>query len=98
MVNDAEKYKDEDRKQQERVTARNALENYLFSVKQAAEGAGDKISAADKEKVTKQCEDVLKWLDMNNSAEKEEFEFKMKETQDVCSPIMSKLHSGGQKE
>lgn len=35
MLAEAEKYKDEDDKQREKVTARNQLEGYIFSAKQA---------------------------------------------------------------
>ncbi|XP_052077163.1 heat shock protein 70 B2-like [Mytilus californianus] len=96
MVSEAEKYKDEDEKQKQRVSARNQLENYIFSVKQAANDSGDKLTTQEKETVTTACEDSLKWLDQNSLAEKEEYEDKMKELQRVCSPVMTKLHGGAQ--
>jgi len=34
---DAEKYKEEDDRQKERIAARNQLESYVFNVKQAVE-------------------------------------------------------------
>lgn len=95
MVNDAEKYKAEDDVQRQRVTARNQLENYIFSVKQAVNDAGDKISDSDKQTVNSKCEEAIRWLDDNSLAEKDEFEHKQKELQQVCSPIMSKLHGSG---
>ena len=96
MVNDAEKYRDEDEKQRERVDARNKLESYVFSVRQALNDAGDKLSSGDREAVNKVCEETLSWLDSNSLAEKEEFEDKLKEVQKLCSPIMAKLHGHGQ--
>jgi L1 cell adhesion molecule like protein len=95
MVNDAEKYKAEDDKQRERVTARNQLESYIFGVKQAVEEApADKLTAAEKQTVTDKCGVILKWLDNNLLAEKDEYEFKLKEIQKDCQPIMMKLHGG----
>ncbi|XP_050311684.1 heat shock protein 68-like [Anthonomus grandis grandis] len=94
MLSDAEKYKDEDEKQRQKVTARNQLEAYIFQVKQAAQEAGDKLSSEDKSAVERECAECLKWLDSNTLAEKEEFEEKQKELQRTCSPIMSKLHGG----
>ncbi|XP_033752147.1 heat shock protein 68-like [Pecten maximus] len=94
MVADAEKYKDEDEKQRKRVSARNELENYIFSVKQAMENVGDKLSSEEKSAVSQGCDDNLKWLDSNTMADVEEYEFKLKEFQKLCSPIMSKLHGG----
>ncbi|XP_059141202.1 heat shock protein 70 B2-like [Physella acuta] len=44
MVADAERYKAEDEKQRERVEAKNRFENYIFSVKQAVETVGEKLS------------------------------------------------------
>ncbi|OWF50110.1 heat shock protein 68-like [Mizuhopecten yessoensis] len=94
MVSDAEKYKDEDEKQRKRVSARNQLENYIFSVKQAIENSGDKLSSEDKSTVCQECEDNLKWLDSNTTADVEEYEYKLQEFQKLCSPIMTKLHGG----
>ena len=96
MVNDAEKYKEEDEKQREKVAARNKLENYIFSVKQAANDSGDKLESTDRETVNSICDESLKWLDNNSLADKEEFEHKLEEVQKKCSPIMVKLHGGQQ--
>jgi L1 cell adhesion molecule like protein len=38
---------------------------------------------------------VLKWLDSNQSAEKEEFEALQKEMESLCNPIMTKLYQAG---
>jgi len=96
MVNDAEKYREEDEKQRKRVEARNKLENYVFSVKQAASEAGDKLTPDDKDKVTYACEECVRWLDNNTLAEVEEFGHKLEEMQKLCSPVMMKLHGGPQ--
>ncbi|XP_023937772.1 heat shock protein 68-like [Bicyclus anynana] len=92
MLAEAERYKQEDDKQRERVTARNHLETYIFGVKQAVDDAGDKLSEQDKQQARSECDDALKWLDSNSLAEKEEYEHKLKELQRVCSPLMSKMH------
>jgi heat shock protein 1/8 len=95
MLADAERYKEEDDKQRERVGSKNALESYVFNVKQAVEEAGNKLSSDDKKKAIKECEACIKWLDRNQTAEKEEFEYKMKDLSKICGPIMTKLHRGG---
>lgn len=95
MLSDAEKYRDEDEKQQKRIHARNQLEAYIFGCKQAVdEATGDKLTEADKKIVRDKCAADLAWLDSNTLAEKDEFEDKLKEAQRICSPIMSKLHGG----
>lgn len=95
MLADAEKYRQEDEKQRERVTARNNLESYVYNVKQSVEMVGpEKLDAADKQKVLSKCEEVISWIDRNTLAEKEEYDDKMKDMQQVCTPIMTKLHQG----
>ncbi|XP_060553520.1 heat shock protein 70 B2-like [Ruditapes philippinarum] len=95
MVNEAEKYREEDEKQRQRVDARNKLEAYVFSVKQSvSEVSDDKLSSDEKETVKNTCEECVKWLDNNTTAEKEEFEYKLEEIQKKISPIMVKLHGG----
>jgi L1 cell adhesion molecule like protein len=95
MVNEAEKYKEENDKQRQRIGARNQLESYVFSVKQTTEENGDKLQSEDKETISRVCSETLTWLDNNALAETDEYEFKLKEVQKVCSPIMAKLHQNG---
>lgn len=95
MVNEAEKYKEEDDKQRQRIAARNQLESYVYTVKQAAEETGDKLQSDDKETISRVCSETVSWLDKNALAEVDEYEFKLKEVQKVCSPIMAKLHQNG---
>ncbi|CAH4036651.1 heat shock protein 68-like [Pieris brassicae] len=95
MLAEAERYKEEDEKQRQRVAARNQLESYVFSVRQALDDAGAKLPDQDKDSARSQCDEAIKWLDNNTLAEKEEYEHKLKELQRVCSPIMSKLHGAG---
>ncbi|KAI4467289.1 heat shock protein 70kda [Holotrichia oblita] len=95
MVEEAEMYKEEDEKQQQKIAARNQLESYIFNIKQAVDEARDKLSEADKKTVQEECEQCLRWLDNNTLADKEEYEDKQKHLTSVCSPIMTKLYSGG---
>ena len=94
MVADAEKYKKEDEMQRERIAARNSLESYVYSVKQTAEDPNvvNKLNADDLEIVKNKTQEVMAWLDRNSMADKEEYEEKQKDLQQVCSPIMAKLH------
>ena len=94
MVADAEKYKKEDEMQRERIAARNSLESYVYSVKQTAEDPNvvNKLNADDLETVKNKTQEVMAWLDRNSMADKEEYEEKQKDLQQVCSPIMAKLH------
>jgi len=97
MVNEAEKYKDEDDKQRERITAKNGLESYAFNMKQSFEDdkIKEKVSEDEKKTVIDKCNEVISWLDSNQSAEKEEFEDKQKELEGVCAPLVKKLYGDG---
>lgn len=92
MVNEAEKYAEEDERHRQRIAARNQLESYLFGVKQTADEAGSKLSQSDKDQVLEKCNETIKWLDANTTAEKEEFEYKLEELKKICSPVMTKMH------
>ncbi|KAA0198416.1 Heat shock protein 70A [Hyalella azteca] len=96
MVQDAEKFKDEDDKQKEKISAKNSLESYCFNMKSTLEDdkVKDKISENDRKKALDACGDALKWLDANHLAEKEEFEHKQKEVEKVCTPVISQLYGG----
>ncbi|XP_066992355.2 heat shock 70 kDa protein cognate 2 [Anabrus simplex] len=97
MLAEAEKYREEDEKQKEKVSARNQLEAYTFGVKQAVEdAAAGKLTEEDKKLVQEKCAATLSWLDSNTLAEKEEYEDKLKALQKGCGPIMMKLHGGAQ--
>lgn len=96
MVRDAEKFKDEDDKQRDRLQAKNALESYAFNMKSTIEDEKlkDKISQEDRDKVMEKCNEIIKWIDGNQLADKEEFEHKQKDLEKVCMPIVTKLYQG----
>jgi len=96
MVRDAEKYKEEDDKQRDRLQAKNALESYAFNMKSTIEDEKlkDKITQEDRDKVMEKCNEAIKWIDGNQLAEKEEFEHKQKELEKICMPIVTKLYQG----
>ena len=96
MVSDAEKFKKDDEAQREKISAKNSLESYCFNMKQTIEDEklSSKLSADDKKKIEDACNEAVKWLDSNQSAEKEEYEHKLKEVEKICSPIITKMYQG----
>lgn len=97
LVAEAEKYKAEDEANRSRIEAKNSLENYIFQTKNSIndEKLAAKISEDDKKKVLDAVSDATKWLDANLGAQKEEFEKKQKELEDIFTPIMAALNGGG---
>lgn len=100
LINEAEKYKAEDDANRARVEAKNALENYIFQVKTFVndEKIADKISSEDKTTITDACAETSQWLDANVSQEKEAFEDRQKQLENIAMPIMQKMSeaSGGE--
>jgi len=98
MVSEAEKYKDEDDKQKERVAAKNRLESYIFNLKSSLDTAEikAKLSADELSGATAALDEALKWLDSNQLGEKEEFEDKQAELEKMAKPLMSKIYGQGQ--
>jgi len=98
MVNDAEKFKDEDDKQKERISAKNGLESYIFNLKSSLDNdqVKEKLTPEELSAATTALDEALKWLDANQLGEKEEFEDKQKELETMSKPLMSKIYGQGQ--
>ena len=96
LVAEAEKYKAEDEANRSRIEAKNSLENYIFQTKNSMndEKLETKISEDEKQKVLDAISDATKWIDANLDAEKEAFEKKQKELEEVFLPIIVKLNGG----
>jgi L1 cell adhesion molecule like protein len=95
MMREAEQFKAQDDENRDRVASRNQLEAYAFQVKQALAEYGDRLSQDDKNRASTACDDTLRWIEGNTLADKQEFEHKLKELQQLCSAIMAKLHQSG---
>ncbi|EGP92295.1 immunoglobulin heavy chain-binding protein, KAR2 [Zymoseptoria tritici IPO323] len=101
MVEEAEKYADEDKATRARIESRNSLENYAFSLKNQAndeDGLGGKIDEDDKETLLEAVKEAVDWLEENSqTATAEDFDEQRQKLSDVAYPITSKLYpeSGG---
>ncbi|KAG6597739.1 Luminal-binding protein [Phytophthora cinnamomi] len=96
MVQEAAEFADEDKKVKDRIDGRNALEGYLYSLKNnVEEKLEDKIDEDDKDTVLTAVQDAMDWLEDNQEADKEDFEAKQKEVEKLVNPIMSKVYQGG---
>jgi len=94
MLAEAEKYKEEDAAEAERIQAKNGLESYAYSLRNTLtdEKVGDKLDADDKAKLQKAIDETVEWLDNNTTATKDEFESQQKELEGVANPIMMKFY------
>lgn len=94
MVNDAEKYADDDKKQEDIIKAKNELESYVYSLKNTVndEKTSDKISEKDKQTVEDEIKKTQDWIDDNMSADIDEFKTQKENLEKICMPIMMKLY------
>ena len=96
MVNDAEKYREEDGVEKQRIEAKNELEGLLYSSRNMLrdEKYKDKFTDDDRKTVEEQVSTVQTWLTTNVSASKEEYAEKTKEFETFINPIMQKIKAG----
>ncbi|KAM0844092.1 hypothetical protein ACQ4PT_057294 [Festuca glaucescens] len=98
MVQEAEEFAEQDLKVKERVDARNKLETYVYNIKNTVDGKmADAMESEEKEKVEEAVRESNDWLDGNPEAEKEDYDEKLRELEDVCNPVISAVYqrSGG---
>merc|ERR1711934_625093 len=90
MINDAEKFADEDAKLKGKVEARNELESYAYSLKNQLsdkEKLGGKLSDEETAKIEEVINEKIAWLEENADADADEME-------DIVQPIIAKLYQG----
>ena len=95
MVNEGEKFAEEDRLHKETIESKNKLDALVYQTKSTIEN--DSIKGKIEESDLKLVEDVLTetelWLDSEHS--KDEYENKMTEVNSKINPIMMKVYSEG---
>ncbi|KAL1970009.1 hypothetical protein VTN77DRAFT_6414 [Rasamsonia byssochlamydoides] len=96
MVAEAEQFAEEDRAARAKIEARNALENYAFSLKNQVNdenGLGGKLDDDDKETILEAVKEATDWLEENAAtASTEDFEEQREKLSSVAYPITSKLY------
>jgi len=95
MVNEAEKFADEDKKVKEKVEAKNEFESYAYSLKNQIgdkDKLGSKLSEEDKKTLETATEEAISWLDSHADASTEELKEQKKKLEDVATPIVSKIY------
>lgn len=96
MIQDAEKFADDDKKLKERVEAKNELESYAYSLKAQLsdkEKLGGKLSEEEKNKIEEAAQDAIKWIESNAQADASDMKAKKKELEGIVTPIITKLYN-----
>ena len=98
MVAEAEQFAEEDKLVKAKIEARNALENYAFSLKNQVHdenGLGGHIDEDDKQTILDAVKETTDWLEENGAtASTEDFEEQKEQLSGVAYPITSKLYGG----
>ena len=95
MVKEAEEMAEEDKKFREKIDARNKLETYIYNMRSTIndkDKLADKIDSDDKERIETALKEALEWLDDNQNAEKDDYEEKLKEVEEVCDPVIKQVY------
>merc|ERR1719492_320570 len=95
MLKAAEEFAEEDRMMREKVEAKNGLESFAFGLKSQLEDEeklAGKLSEEDHETVEEAVNDVLDWLQSNDDAEKEDFDEKKAELEEIVNPILQEFY------
>uniref|UniRef100_A0A6C0CMM8 Chaperone n=1 Tax=viral metagenome TaxID=1070528 RepID=A0A6C0CMM8_9ZZZZ len=93
MVDDAEKFREEDNKKAEQIEARNSLEQFCYNVKSSLTDGKVQFTDEDRSAVEEKVKETLEWLDNNSLAEKEEFEDRQKQLEKFYHPIIQKAYA-----
>jgi len=95
MVREAEQYAEEDKVAKEKIDAKNGLESYCYSMKNTIgeDKFKEAVSEEDRTTIEGKIDEVMKWLDTAEHAEKEEFDSMQKDLEGVCNPIIQKMYA-----
>lgn len=94
LVREAETFKNEDDIIRKKIDAKNALENYIYSIKNTLKDTklADKFTADEKKHVQKILDETNAWFESNAHAETEEYAAKQKALEDIFNPIMTRVY------
>lgn len=93
MVEEAEKFKEDDEKVRQVVDARNKFEGMIANTKQVIDKLQDE---ADKQTLEDACSKSQNWLDNNSTATLDEIEGELKDFESTTQSIISKMYAGGE--
>merc|ERR1712073_23050 len=95
MLKAAEEFAEEDKMMREKIEAKNGLESFAFGLKSQLEDEdklAGKLSEEDADTVEEAVNDVLDWLSSNDDAEKEDFDEKKAELEEIVNPILQEYY------
>ena len=95
MLAEAEKYSEEDNKLKEKIESKNSLEEIALQCKSILtnENVTKSFDTKLKEKLDTEVNELLSWLNSNPDEEKEVYEKRKIEFQDIMKPLLHKTYN-----
>ena len=93
MVDDADRYKEDDTKSRELVESKNTLETYIYQVKGSLNDPNikEKLTSDDISSIEDNVKKSFDWMNGNTSSEKEDYDNKRAELENIFMPIISRV-------
>ena len=97
MVNEAEKYKEDDQRRRDEINARNELESYVYGVKNSLDEEKIKSVLSEEElsELRGKLDDEVSWLDANDSSSVETYNERKRELEGIVNPYMTRVYNAG---
>jgi len=94
MVATAEQYAEDDKKNMEKVEAKNDLESYLYNARNTMreEKTKEKLSEEDRKAAEEHLQTGMTWLEAHGDAETEDFKTEKKRVEELVRPLLMKLY------
>merc|ERR1740116_693418 len=91
MIADMIEFRADEDEKRKTIQAKNELENIAYQMRNTLDDAKfkDMIKDDDKKKVQDLVKKTIDWVDANPNAEREEYEGKKKEIEEVWRPIIT---------
>ena len=97
MVAEAQVFAEEDKRVKGHIDARNGLESYIYNLKNQLDGEEvgftEKLSPDDRKELQDTLDDILDWIEDNQDAEKDEFDMKHKDIENIANPIIRNAYA-----
>lgn len=94
MIREAEENAEADRILKEKIEAKNQLESYLYNLQSSVrDSLKGKLSEDDSNTLTTKITESLSWLEQHSNEEKQVYDDKRKEVEDVANPIITKAYN-----
>jgi len=91
MVEEAERYKNEDEELRVKIEAKNKMEEQIYQLKSTYSGSDSKVDSDTKQKIDDIIQEYELWHSVSASASKEDYESRSKEMMDKVAEVTASM-------